>query len=292
MKTNILDVTSEDSSINSIPRITSKKFIPSWTKLCIVPSILFLILLELPLYAEKPYNTTDAEIVEKGELKLNFGGDYSNNNRSIQFVKAPELLARFGVGLAEFDMYFYYAYINDKESYEDYDRGDLYISTKIRLLNERKYFPYLSMKSEVKLPTASDGKNIGTDETDYFLTFMAKKKIGKFELNAETGIEILGDPNENRSQNDGVIYGARATYQAFKDLICAVEFYGDFIKWERNAVFVSGAFIYELGHKYSIYGGFRKGINEDTDDWGGYIGIGYSFDFLNFMKNNVDDLIK
>jgi len=231
-------------------------------------------------YAEKPYNITDAKLVEKGVLHLDFGGDYSRDNRLKEFIKAPEIGFRVGLGSVEFGLLFYGAYINDRNSYEDYDRGDLYISTKIRLTGEKKFFPYLILVSEVKVPTAADQKNIGTDETDCFFKLAGMKKVGKIRLNAEIGIEILGDPEFNQSQDDGFIYGIMWEYFFDERLAVAMEFYGDILEGKRNSASLTGCLVFKTNNEVNIYAGLRKGLNEKTEDWGGYLGLSYSLNFF------------
>lgn len=227
-------------------------------------------------------------MLDTGVIKLSLGSDYSKHDKHIEFIKTPELQGRIGLGMAEFGIYFYGAYINDTNSDEDYERGDLYVSTKIRLLDEKKFYPYISFKSEVKVPTAADERNIGTDETDFFSSFIAKKKFGKFKLNIEAGLEILGDPESNQSQDDGFIYAVMGEYNLGENINVALEFYGDILEGRRNRSYFSGLVIYTTTRNFDIYTGFRKGVNIKTEDWGGYLGISYSFNLFEHLKKGED----
>jgi len=236
------------------------------------------------IYADKPYNISDPELIERGYFRLDIGGDYTKNNDHKEFVKIPDFGARFGLGLVEIGVHFSGVYINDTESYEDYDRGDLYISTKFSILCERKLLPCISILSEVKVPTAANQRKIGTDETDYFLKFLAMKRFENSRINIEAGLEVLGDPETNQSQNDGFIYGIMGEYNLTNNFRAAAEFYGDFIEGRRNTAFISGILLYKLKNNFEIYAGGRKGLNRKTDDWGCYLGLGYSFDINNLLE--------
>ena len=48
---------------------------------CLFSLFLFILLPPFSLYAEKPYNTTDAELIEEGNVRISFGEDGMLNGK-------------------------------------------------------------------------------------------------------------------------------------------------------------------------------------------------------------------
>jgi hypothetical protein len=239
---------------------------------------------------EKPYNNDNPILVDKGVFQLTVDGDYARITEDIDYVKVLDVQGRIGLGkLAEFGMDFYNVYIKDKEGYEDFDRGDLYLWTKIKILKESDHMPLFSFKSQIKVPTAADSTKIGSDETDIFLIFMSSKAFGKFRLNASAGMEILGDPDTNKAQNDGFTYGITAEYRFCQKLKAAVELYGDFLERQRDSVMTAVFFVYSISDKLDLFAGLRVGLNNDSEKWGGYLGLSYKFALFDFLHEKGYD---
>jgi hypothetical protein len=134
------------------------------------------------------------------------------------------------------------------------------------------------------VPTAADSKNIGTDETDYFLKLVGMKNFENSRINIETGIEVLGDPTTNQSQNDGFTWGFMGEYFLTKNFRVASEFYGDNTEGRRDKAIMSGIILYKLKKNFEIYAGARAGLNSKTDIWGCYLGVGYSLNIANLLE--------
>src|SRR5258706_4511151 len=71
--------------------------------------------------------------------------------------------------------------------------GDTEATLKYVFLSESDPYPGLAIAAEVKVPSS---KNIliGTGEPDYTLTLIASKKLGDFDLHANLGFTIPGNP--------------------------------------------------------------------------------------------------
>ncbi|MEJ2055184.1 MAG: transporter [Calditrichaceae bacterium] len=84
--------------------------------------------------------------------------------------------------------------------------GDIYLSGQYYFLRDKKIQPALALTANIKVPTASTNKNLGTGKWDYGLTLNISKSIGKYVGFLDSGFRILGDPAEINYSNP-IIYG-------------------------------------------------------------------------------------
>lgn len=72
--------------------------------------------------------------------------------------------------------------------------GDIVLGTKYMALKESKTSPGVSGVFEMKLPSASASRGLGTGELNYDLTLRAQKTWGWFTLLGNVGYTIVGEP--------------------------------------------------------------------------------------------------
>ena len=60
-------------------------------------------------------------------------------------------------------------------------------------MKQRPYLPALAVAGEVKVPT-SRNTLIGTGEVDYTPYLIASKRFGNFDVHANVGYALLGEP--------------------------------------------------------------------------------------------------
>ncbi|MSO22924.1 MAG: hypothetical protein EXQ58_06650 [Acidobacteria bacterium] len=142
------------------------------------------------------------------------------------------------------------------------DFGDLFLSTKILLVSEKKHFPALAFRPTVQLPNASAAKGLGLDSTQFYGTLLAGKHFGKLNALANAGLGILSNPVEAGVQNDVMVYGLGAIYPVTPGVNLASEVYG---RWstrkqgaplgtESQSLFRLGVQISGLGFRWDIAG--------------------------------------
>jgi hypothetical protein len=90
------------------------------------------------------------------------------------------------------------------------DWGDLSLSTKIRIVDEKGRRPIISFRPTMLLPNSNDAKGIGTDTTQFFGNILLGKTAGRAFVFGNAGLGILTDPVRLRSQQDVLTYGLAA----------------------------------------------------------------------------------
>src|SRR5438477_7902626 len=90
------------------------------------------------------------------------------------------------------------------------DFGDLSLSTKIRIIDEKGRRPIISFRPTIVLPNSNDAKGIGTNTTQFFGNILWGKTIGRAFVFGNIGLGILEDPVRLRSQQDVLTYGLAA----------------------------------------------------------------------------------
>lgn len=193
-----------------------------------------LILLSSPIIfaQQRPLITEDVEVVKPGSVRLEFGFDFTQRKRypvsglqgdlsrlgvvSATFGLAPNVevevggiiqnalaISRRDVSAIPLDL---------KNINSTSDTGDFFLATKIKIRNETNRFPALGVRFGVSLPNSNQARGIGLNQTNFFMTALASKNIGKLRVNGNVGLAILTAPTELFSQNDVALYGLSAVY--------------------------------------------------------------------------------
>ncbi len=84
---------------------------------------------------------------------------------------------------------------------------DVVIATKLRLLNERGARPSVGLRFATRLPNASNESGLGQDTTDFFMSVLVGKTIGRVRWVGNTGLAIVGDPIVAARQEDLLTVG-------------------------------------------------------------------------------------
>ncbi len=84
---------------------------------------------------------------------------------------------------------------------------DVVIATKLRLLNERGARPSVGLRFATRLPNASNESGLGQDTTDFYMSVLVGKTIGRVRWVGNTGLAIVGDPIVAARQEDLLTVG-------------------------------------------------------------------------------------
>lgn len=84
---------------------------------------------------------------------------------------------------------------------------DFVVATKLRLLNEGGRRPSVGLRFATRLPNASNESGLGQDTTDFFMSFLIGKSVGRLRWVGNTGIAIVGDPIVAARQEDLLTLG-------------------------------------------------------------------------------------
>lgn len=107
-----------------------------------------------------------------------------------------------------------------------HDAGDFSVITLARLLPQRGLLPEWGLRIEAKLPNTDEQRGIGTDTTDVIISVPLQTRIGRLFMVADLGLGILTEPKNAQSQNDVLVYGFAAAYNATPQLLVSGEIAG------------------------------------------------------------------
>lgn len=193
-----------------------------------------LILLSSPIASaqQRPLITEDVEVVKPGSVRLEFGFDFTQRKRypvsglqgdlsrlgvvAATFGLAPNVEVEVGgiihnaLAISRRDVSAIPLELKNINSTSD--TGDFFLATKIKIRNETNRFPALGVRFGVSLPNSNQARGIGLNQTNFFMTALASKNIGKLRVNGNVGLAILTAPTQLFSQNDVALYGLSAVY--------------------------------------------------------------------------------
>jgi hypothetical protein len=180
----------------------------SFCILCtVVPSLLFLFLSSV--FAARPLTTDDAGTVEKGKFQFETGFDFTrqdNHDREI----SPSLTISYGL-LEKMDTGIGNGYliVRPKEGENEKGLGDTELKLKYRLLDERGWMPSFAVTGNLKIPTASESKGLGSGKTDFGINTIVTKNLSKrWVIHLNFGYTFLGE----HEVNDEFNYSAAAQF--------------------------------------------------------------------------------
>jgi hypothetical protein len=173
----------------------------------VVPSLLFL--LSSSVFAARPLTTDDAGTVEKGKFQFETGFDFTrqdNHDREISpsLTISYGLLEKMDVGIGSG-----YLFVLPKEGENENGFGDTELKLKYRLLDERDWMPSFAMTGNLKIPTASESKGLGSGKTDFGINTIVTKNLSKrWVIHLNFGYTFLGEHGVNNEFN----YSAAAQF--------------------------------------------------------------------------------
>lgn len=105
--------------------------------------------------------------------------------------------------------------------------GDLTLVAKWRFLGESPWLPRQAIVPTVKFPTSDKDKGLGSGKTDYDLTWIASKSLGKkMGVHINVGYAWLGEPTDEEV-GDILHYGVALDYRIINPLQWVGEVYTD-----------------------------------------------------------------
>ncbi len=145
-----------------------------------ITSGLPLLLAATPAFAVSPLVTDDADTVDRGQLQLNTGWQFSRTASTKS--SAIPLNPVYGIAArGEFGLTFGYQWRNEA-GHEADGLTDLTLETKWRLLGKADDNFKVSARFDLKLPTAPDESSLGTGKPDADLALIATRTWGKTSL--------------------------------------------------------------------------------------------------------------
>jgi hypothetical protein len=227
------------------------------------------------LQAQRPFLFTEnANTAGDGKLSFGFGADYLEKDKSIP-LRAPTCLLRIPtihtyVGIGEHaDVLIdwrgrLFAEQGTRTHVSDW--GDVSIGTKINFLKEGTSQPSLGLMYVVKLPNTRHDQLLGSNQTDFFLSLLAAKRLGILHLRLNAGLGILDDPEHFNSQLDIYTMGAAGIIRVSKECNLFAEWTGFLGPHRNQEKFTArgGVETRMLDIQWTLYGSFRV-IGDEKD---------------------------
>jgi hypothetical protein len=231
----------------------------------------------LPLHAQRPFLFTESpNTAGDGQLSFGIGAEYLEKDRSIP-LEAPTRLLRIPtvhtyIGLGEkVDVLIdwrgrLFAELGTGKHVSDW--GDAIVGTKINFLKGTKSQPSLGVMYLVKLPNTRRDELLGSNQTDFFLSLLAERRLGSLNVRVNAGLGILDDPEHLNSQLDIYTMGAAGTIRVSKKVNLFAEWTGFLSPHRSQAKFTGrgGVEVRIVDLQWFLYGSSR--VIGDEKDFG------------------------
>ena len=142
------------------------------------------------LLAPPPMITGDVPTANKGCFELYAGLRYQENEAGVPARQLPFTELVYGISDRQ-ELTFEIAYLSQRH---EQGFGDAVVGTKYQFLKETETRPGIAGSFELKLPTGSESKGLGTGEFDYDVRLRTQKTWGWFTAIANAGYTFLTDP--------------------------------------------------------------------------------------------------
>jgi hypothetical protein len=251
-----------------------------------------------------PLTVETAETIPSGQIDVALGASYFHNRRFPPFTPSgfidwqdltavPELGLRAAVGsMVEIQASYEFLDLDertDEGHHHIYGGGDARLFTKIYALRERTWIPAMGVRFGTKLPNANFNDRLGTDETDFFIQWLASKHFGDFTAHLNLGIALLGNPGfegmNSGGQDDLFTYtiglvsptlgGTATDGWGVRFLIEEAGTAGSRFNNDGNAVRGGLQVLYG---GLTLYAGASGGLNSAAEQFGVMGGVIYAFD--------------
>lgn len=195
----------------------------------------FFVFKSINSWAVWPYKTEEASNLKYGQGSCSIG-----LGRTIQYESykqfgvlltpaegsiwtIPEVQTTLGLSnISEFSLEYKYLSFRSEGGKETLNQsGDVKLWTKIRA--PLKSSVDVSFRFGMKIPSSSNEQGLGTDETDVFLNLLLGSNIKKIRVDFNAGLEIMGDPTKDQSQDDLFVWGLSLKTPIKENFIIGVE---------------------------------------------------------------------
>jgi hypothetical protein len=194
---------------------------------------------------QRPLQTDDAEILKTGWIRAGFGVEFLQGQRySLSGLKGD--LTRLGVssihvGVGEYAEFQISGVMQDLLSVTSRtdpvippqfsgnttsDFGNLILGSKLKIAGEQGHRPAIAFKFAIELPNAKHDSGLGTNQTEFYASFLFKKHFGPAQILGDLGFAILGSPVLQGRQTDPLTYGIAAIVPLHRSINLVAEVHG------------------------------------------------------------------
>jgi hypothetical protein len=234
------------------------------------------------LYAPPPLVTGDVPTADKLRFELYSGFHYEESESGEPERQIPFTEIVYGLSDRQ-EINFEVAYLSQQR---EHGFGDAVIGTKYQFFKETETLPGIAGSFELKLPTGSERKGLGTGEFDYDLRLRAQKTWGWFTAIGNAGYTFVTDPEFGgikTALEDVWLFTFAQEYQIAKNtsLLSEIYFVSREESGEPNRVAANIGFRQKILEDLSIHGSIGKSLREANrggPDIRAYVGFKWEFD--------------
>jgi hypothetical protein len=173
-------------------------------------------------FAGRPLNTEDAGTVEKGFFELELAADYFRGNHADKNFVPSAQLAYGLTERAEVAVGGGYIFKDIPDDSREDGWADVVTYVKYRVWEEGTYYPAFTIKPQLKIPTASESKGLGSGKADYSLVAVFSKSFERVNFHFNLGYTNIG----KERAVDELILALAAEYEVKKGLLAVGEIRG------------------------------------------------------------------
>ena len=220
-------------------------------------------------FAGRPLTIDDADPVGRKDFELEAGLGYVHQPEckhwdfplGLTYGLIPGLEVGFGTG-GQFEEQT--EIVEERQiAYSHHEKGigDLVLGVKWQFVRRDDWIPRQALAPSVKFPTADDEHGLGSGVTDYDLTWIASKSLGKRSgAHLNLGYSFIGEP-EGEGAGDVIHYGIAADY-----------LHSDVLQWVGE-IFAESELLSGTGPIVQCGAGLRRSISDslifDAAGWAG-----------------------
>lgn len=225
--------------------------------------------------SSRPGVANPAEIHKAGVLQLEYGYDASFRAEEFRTEQTAPLTLRFAAAsrlLLEANLDTFISQ-TDEAGTRTTGVGDTRLGLQIVALKDAERQPALGFAYYVKLPSASQGKGLGTGRFDHKFVTLISKKLGSVDLDLNGAVLFVG-----REDASGWMTGGQGALSFSGEFENGFGLLGELSGQTKDDVqpqglYALGAVTYKVNRRFRLDGGMRFGLTEDSPRVGVFTGI-------------------
>ncbi|MDQ3803486.1 MAG: transporter [Acidobacteriota bacterium] len=223
----------------------------------------------------RPGVAMPAEIPEPGVFQIEFGYDGNFRARETRAEHTLPLTLRFSAArrlLLEADVETFKSETDGQTRERRSGVGDTRLGLQVVALEDRPGRPALAFAYFVKIPSASEEKQLGTGRFDHKFVGLLSKKFGRTDLDFNVAYLLVGEEGGGREHGG---QGALSVSREFEnDFGFAAELAGQsHDDVQPRGLFALGALTYKAGPRLVLDAGLRFGLNPEAPRVGVFAGL-------------------
>ena len=224
---------------------------------------------------DRPSVSNPAEIHKAGVLQLEYGYDANFRASEFRTQQSAPLTLRFAAS----SRLLLQADLDTVKSETDEMRvrttgvGDTRLGFQVVALKDTEQHPALAFAYYVKLPSASEVKNLGTGRVDHKIVALISRKLGQVDMDLNGAYLIVGRENES-----GWVTGGQGALSFSGEFENGFGLQGEISGQTKDDVqpqglFALGALTYKANRRLIFDAGMRFGLNADAPRYGVFAGV-------------------